>query len=90
MSLTYFCPGQIIDLKLYALGGFSLPFLSIGTYAIAASLMFCLTVPQLEAVEDDEKKCLTDANKSVSFRSLFMVSIYYCMLQSKFAIKVGL
>ena len=53
-SHLLFFPGQIIDLKLYNLGGFSLPFFCIGTYAIVASLMFCLAVPGFEAGEEKE------------------------------------
>ena len=58
---------------MYNLGGFSLPFFCIGTYAIVASLMFCLAVPGFEAGEEKEMKSIIDKKKKVSLLDLIQV-----------------
>jgi hypothetical protein len=55
---------------LYGLGGFSLPFFSVGSVTLAVAVLLLLVVPSVET----EKKDKTDGGKTLTFSGLFRVT----------------
>ena len=61
--------GPALGSALYGLGGFSLPFFSVGSVTLAVAVLLLIVVPSVET----EKKDKTDGGKTLTFAGLFRV-----------------
>ena len=51
--ITYFDEGPALGSALYSLGGFPLPFLSVGTFGLIIAIALFFVVPDVQSNRDD-------------------------------------
>ena len=66
----YFFSGPALGSFLYALGGFTLPFLSVGSFALVMAVVLCVVVPP---VKMDDRDANDPDTKSLTFTKLIKV-----------------
>ena len=72
MLISFYFIGPALGSALYSLGGFSLPFLSVGILSLLAAILLCFAVPDVQSKPNDSP----DQNRKVlSFRGIAKVSI---------------
>ena len=62
-------PGPALGSALYGLGGFTLPFLSVGSVTLLVAILLLFIVPNVKTEEKDKR----DAGKSLTFAGLVKV-----------------
>jgi hypothetical protein len=63
-------PGPALGSFLYELGGFTLPFLTVGSFALVMAVVLCIVVPP---VRMDDRDADDADNKSLTFAKLARV-----------------
>ena len=66
--------GPLIGSELYKLGGFTLPFYSVGAFATVMSFALCVFVPNVKDDDKDGKDKKEQDQNQASFLSLLKVS----------------
>jgi cell division protein FtsW (lipid II flippase) len=56
---------------LYSLGGFTLPFISVGSVTLLVAILLLIIVPNIKMEEKDK----TDGGKSLTFAGLLKVNL---------------
>lgn len=76
--------GPLIGSELYKIGGFTLPFFSVGAFATVMSFVLCAVVPDVGANDDisDAKNDATVEKKDASFTSLLRVTTQWQKLNT--------
>jgi hypothetical protein len=64
----------LIGSALYSLGGFTLPFVFVGSFATVMSFILCLVIPNIKADPDKEKDSY---KKLASIYDLLKVNDYF-------------
>jgi predicted MFS family arabinose efflux permease len=70
MNLVFI--GPALGSFLYSVGGFTLPFLVVGTCALVMAIVLCMVVPP---VKMDERDADDTTSKSLTFATLARVSL---------------